>query len=122
MGSERQSSHACSCQQQRSPTKPAGEERERENARGKKEERSEETLGQFSVFTFFARKKKVEADEKNGMRLSSSLAAGLGPSSARLAMRTKRTSTTNAPQGEELARRDQAKAGGEGKVADGQPP
>jgi hypothetical protein len=97
--------------------------RERENARGKKEERSEETLGQFSVFTFFARKKKkVEADEKNGMRLSSSLAAGLGPSSARLAMRTKRTSTTNAPQGEELARRDQAKAGGEGKVADGQPP
>ena len=32
--------------------------RERENARGKKEERSEETLGQFSVFTFFARKKK----------------------------------------------------------------
>ena len=38
--------------------------RERENARGKKEERSEETLGQFSVFTFFARKKKGRGGRK----------------------------------------------------------
>ena len=36
------------------------------------------------------------------MRLSSSLAAGLGPSSARLAMRTQCASHASAPHGEEL--------------------
>ena len=56
------------------------------------------------------------------MRLSSSLAAGLGPSSARLAMRTQPALSANTPQGEELLGGTKEKQEARAELPTGQPP